>query len=427
MAKPPYPPSYYAATANPAPDHPVLTESLSCDVCVVGGGYTGLSTALDLAERGFNVALLEARRIGWGASGRNGGHVAWGYAAEMEAIERAVGLEDAKRLWALSLEAVDIVRERVQRHRIACDLKLNGYFVAALKARQMRALEARARRLAERYGYGNGRLVGRDEAGTIVRSPRYVGGYFHGDAGHLHPLNYCLGLADAAQRAGARLFEGSPVTALAPGAKIRIATPEGRIEARYAVLCANAYLGSLAPEIRSKIMPAATFMTATEPLGEARARALIPDDIAVSDCNFVLDYYRLSADHRLLFGGGISYSTLAPVDLKAAMRRAMLKVFPQLSDVRMAFGWDGLVGITVERTPHFGRLGGNVYFAQGFSGHGIALTGLAGRLIAEALAGEAGRFELLARLPHRSFPGGPGLRTPLLALAMLYYRLRDLL
>ncbi len=427
MAKPPHPRSYYAASAHPSPELPELEQSLACDVAVVGGGYTGLTAALELASRGYDVVLLEAARVGFGASGRNGGHVAWGYAAEMEAIERAVGREDAGRLWALGLEAVELLRERVRRLAIDCDLKLTGYLLAAPKARQMRALEKTARHLEQRYGYAGGRLLRREELHAVVRSPRYLGGYWFAEAGHLHPLNYALGLARAAQAAGARLFEGSRVRAIKQGAAVLLQTKRGSVRARFAVLAGNATLGRLVPELCAQAMPASTYMVATEPLGEARARALIPGDIAISDCNFVLDYFRLSADGRLLFGGGVSYSTVTPPDLRATMRRKILRVFPQLSNARLDYAWHGRVAITMERTPALGRLAPNLYYAHGYSGHGVALTGLAGRVIAEAIAGQAERFDVFARLPHRRFPGGPLLRMPLLVLGMAYYRLRDLL
>jgi gamma-glutamylputrescine oxidase len=416
--------SYYAATATGAPDCPVLQGEIEADVCIVGAGYTGVSTALNLAERGYSVVVLEAARIGWGASGRNGGQICSGYAPGMRKIAGWVGVEDAKRLWQMAEEAKAIIRERVARHDIRCDLK-PGYLHGAVKERDMAELQADLDLLRERHGYRDARVVGRDEIRSLVGTDIYHGGVYDTGGGHLHPLNYNLGLARAAIAAGARLFEGSRVEGIEFGAKPRARTAQGAVTARHLVLCGNAYLGDLVPAIRRKIMPVGTYIATTEVLGDNRARALIPSDAAVSDTKFVLDYYRLTADRRLLFGGRVSYTTLPPPNLAQAMRRSMLAVYPHLADVGFDHVWGGNVAITVERTPHFGRLGGNVYFAHGFSGMGVALTGVAGKVIAEAIAGTAERFDVFARLPHTTFHGGKLLRTPMLALAMLWYRLRD--
>jgi gamma-glutamylputrescine oxidase len=419
--------SYYTATAHALPDFPELSGEVTADVCVVGGGYAGLSTALELAGRGFDVVLLEANRVGWGASGRNGGQICTGYASGMEKIAGWLGADDARKLFSLAEEAKEIIRERVARHGIDCDLTW-GYFHGAAKPRQQRELAETQEHWATAFGYGGTRLVeGRDEVARYVATAAYVGGLYDPGAGHLHPLNYCLGLARAASGAGVKIFEGSAVTALDTGARPRARTDRGAVKARFLVLCGNAYLGNLAPALRRKIMPVGTYIGATRPLGEDRARALIPGDSAVSDCNFVLNYYRLSADRRMLFGGRVSYSTLMPPNLPRAMRAKMLEVFPALADVDFDYTWGGFVAITVERTPHIGRLGDRVYFAQGFSGQGVAMTGIAGRVLAEAIAGQAGRFDVLARLPHKTFPGGRLFRTPTLSLAMLWYRMQDML
>lgn len=427
MAREAHVESYYAATANDAPEYPELAGEVRADVCVVGGGYAGLSTALNLAERGFDVALVEARRVGWGGSGRNGGQICTGFASGMRKIAGWVGRDDARKLFALAEEGKAIIRERVARHKIDCDLTW-GYFHAAAKARHLAGLAKRRDYLAREFGYHDTRLAeGPEEVARYVNSRAYVGGLYEGGAGHLHPLNYCLGLARAAEGAGVRIFEGSQVARLEYGARPRAHCAAGCVAADYLVLCGNAYLGDLEPRIRGKVMPVGTYIGATEGLGQNRARALIPGNLAVSDCNFVLNYYRLAPEHRLLFGGRVSYSTLVPPNLARAMRAKMLAVFPDLADVRFAYTWGGFVAITVERTPHLGRLGANVYFAHGFSGQGVAMTGVAGKILAEAIAGQAERFDLMARLPHTTFPGGRLLRTPTLALAMLWYRMRDFL
>jgi len=432
MSGEPHVESWYAATAHAAPCHPPLKGATTADVCVVGGGYTGLSVALELAERGYDVVVLEAHRIGWGASGRNGGQICTGFASGLSRIEGWVGRDDARKLFAIAEEGKAIIRERVARHDIDCDLTW-GYFHGANKRRHLHDLQDHHDRLIRDYGYDDMRLVTRaQEVRRYVNTHVYVGGLYEGGAGHLHPLNYCLGLGRAAAAAGVRIHEGTPVTRIDFGPQPVAHTAAGRVEARFLVLCGNAYLGNLVPVLRRRVMPVGTYIGATEVLGENRARALIPDNLAVADCNFVLNYYRRSPDHRLLFGGRVSYSTLMPPNLPRAMRSKMLEVFPNLADVQFEYTWGGFVAITMERTPDVGRLddvpgGDRVYFAQGFSGQGVAMTGVVGRILAAAIAGQAERFDLLARLPHRPFPGGRLLRTPTLALAMLWYRLRDYL
>ena len=417
-------PSWYTVTAPPAPELPELEGEARADVVIVGAGYTGLSAALELAQRGYDVVVLEAHRVGWGASGRNGGQVCTGFSASLAKIEKWVGLEDARRLFAIAEEGKALIRERVERHGIACDLKW-GYLHAAPKARHVEELKEEQEVAEGRFGYRGLRLVDGDEVRRMVASPIYVGGLFDPGAGHLHPLKYCLGLGEAARRAGVRIFEGSTVTRVEMGSPAAAVTARGRVTADFLVLAGNAYLGGLVPEIRSKVMPVGTYIAATAPLGENRAKALIPDDVAVADTNFVLNYFRRSSDHRILFGGRVSYSTIMPPYLPRAMRHKMLQVFPQLGDVEFEYTWGGFVAITVERTPDVGRIRPNVYYAQGYSGTGVALSGIVGKIIAEAIAGQAERVDLFAKLPHTTFPGGPALRTPLLAAAMLWYRMRD--
>jgi len=424
MSPPPHAPSYYAASANRSEAWPELVGDTDCDVCVVGGGFTGLSAALHLAERGYAVVLVEAARVGWGASGRNGGQLSSGLRIASPELIARFGLAEARRLWDLAEEAKATVRERIERHRIACDFK-PGNLYAAAKRRHLAAMARSVECLAEKLGYAQARLVSRTEVRGLVATTRYHGGVLDGGAGHLHPLNYALGLAAAARAAGARLHEGTPVVAIEDRARPLVRTPRGTVRARHVVLACNGYLGRLEPRIAAKIMPIGNYMLATAPLGEARARALIRNDIAIADSKFVVDYYRLSADRRLLFGGGETYTAREPRDLAAFVRRHMLRVFPQLGDVAIDHAWGGRLAITLNRAPHFGRLGANLYFAHGFSGLGVALTSLAGKLIAEAVAGSAERFDVFARIPHRDFPGGPMLRAPAQVLGMLWYSLRD--
>jgi gamma-glutamylputrescine oxidase len=418
--------SYYAASANPSPSYAALEGDIDADVCVIGGGLAGCSAALHLAERGYRVALLEAKRIGWGASGRSGGQAIVGYASGQQKLVDRVGLADARKLWDISVESLALLRDRVTRHAIDCDLHW-GQLSVGIKPRQRDALIAEQHDLAERFGYGQMRLLERGEVESLLATKRYCAGLYDAGSGHLHPLNYTLGLAAAAQAAGVRIFEESPVVRVEQTDPALVVCNLGRVKARFVVLCCNAYVDGLAPKLRARIMPVGTYIVATEPLGEARMAALMRENIGVTDINFVLDYYRRSADHRLLFGGRVSYSGLDARNTTNATRQRMLNVFPQLADVKIEYAWGGYVDITINRAPDFGRLAANVYYLQGFSGHGIALTGIAGKLVADAIAGQAERFDLFAKIPHGNFPGGRLLRTPALMLAMLWYRMRDLL
>ncbi|HEY6642495.1 FAD-binding oxidoreductase [Povalibacter sp.] len=418
--------SYYAASANPAPAHPALSGTLDVDVCVVGGGIAGCSTALHLAERGYRVALVESKRIAWGASGRSGGQAIAGYACGQQKLINALGIDDARKLWDISVESMALLRDRVARHSIDCDLQW-GQMNVAIKPRQREALQAEQHDLEEKFGYRQLRFLEGPEVQALLATQRYCAGLFDSGSAHLHPLNYTLGLAAAAQAAGVQIFEGTTVTQLQHGEPVTVKCSTGSIRARFVALCCNAYIDGLAPQLDARIMPVGTYIVATEPLGEARMTALMRENIAVTDINFVLDYFRRSADHRLLFGGRVSYSGLDAFDTKSATRKRMLKVFPQLSDVQIEYAWGGYVDITMSRAPDFGRIAPNVYYLQGFSGHGIALTGIAGKLVADAIAGQAERFDLFTKIQHRKFPGGTLLRTPALVLAMLWYRMRDLL
>lgn len=415
--------SYYAASARPAPQRSALTGSAECDVCVVGGGIAGCSAALHLAERGYSVVLLEQHRIGWGASGRSGAQAIHGVASGQGKLERLIGRDPARAVWDVTIEGLALMRALIARYRIECDW-VDGTMLTALKARHDRELRRELEELQERLQYRSVRYMPRDEVCSLLATRRYLSALYDSNGGHLHPLNYTLGLAAAAERAGVRIHEDTRALGFTSA---RVRTPAGEVRARYLVLCGNVYLGNTAPALTRKIMAVGTHIIATEPLGAQLAQRLIANNAAVSDMNWVLDYFRRSADHRLLFGGRVSYSGLAAFEVPRATRARMLAVFPQLADAQVEYSWGGHVDITLNRAPHFGRLMPNVYFLQGFSGHGIALTGIAGKLVAEAIAGQAERFDVFARIPHRDFPGGALLRRPLLVLAMLYYRLRDLL
>jgi gamma-glutamylputrescine oxidase len=427
FANQPHAPSWYAATANDTTRHPVLQGTLDVDVCVIGAGLTGVSAALNLAERGYRVALLEASKVGWAASGRNGGQLIGGFACGIDTFAHFMNEGEVKQIWAMGLETLDIVKSRVAKHKIDCALT-EGYFTAANKPRDVDELKQWRDEAASRFGYDRFRYVDGGGVGEYVQSARYPGGLYDPDSGHLHPLNYTLGLARAAREAGVQIFEDSAVTRMRDeGGGHIVETQQGNVRAKFVVLACNTWLDELAPPLARKIMPVGTYVIATEPLGAARMAALMPAQAAVCDSRFVLDYFRPAPDSRLLWGGKVSYSTFAPRNLGEAMRRDMIKTFPQLADVKVDYAWGGFVDITMNRAPHFGRLSPTVYFAQGFSGHGVNTTGLAGTLIAEAIHGQAARFDLFGKIRHRDFPGGATLRTPALVLAMAWYRMKDLL
>lgn len=416
--------SYYAASANPAPVYPQLEGEVDADVCVIGAGYTGLSSALHLAERGYRVVVLEAERIGWGASGRNGGHVGVGQRRGQQDLEKMLGAETARQLWDMSVEAVQLVEELVTRHGIRCDLK-RGIMHLAAKRSHNEGLKEEVELLRERYGYGQMRYIDEAEARSLVGSERYFGAQVDSGSLHLHPLNYALGLADAAAAAGVRFFEHSRVTRYTGGSPCTVNTERGRVKAGNVVLACNGYLGSLEPRMAGKIMPINNFVLATEPLPEPLARELIANDHALQDTLFVIDYWKLSGDNRLIFGGGENYSSRFQQDIRQFVRKYMLRVYPQLADTPIEFGWGGTLAITMNRMPHLGRLEPNVFYSQGYSGHGVPTATLAGKLIAEVVAGTEERFDVLARIPTPTFPGGTLLRWPGLVMGMLYYSLKD--
>ena len=419
-----YPPSWYAGTASPLPLQPRAEGALTCDVCVIGGGYTGLSAALHLAERGYDVILLEGQRLGFGASGRNGGQVGTGQRQDQDWLESRLGIQRARALWDLSLEAVALVRDLAARHAPDAGYA-PGIIHAAHKPGFVREYHEYAEKMARDYGYDLIQPLSREELRERVGSPAYHGGALDMGGGHLHPLRYALGLARAAQAAGVRLFEQSRVTGLTAGDPAIVETAQARVSARFVALGCNGYLGSLVPKVAARVMPINNFIAATRPMSAEERGAVIRDNHAVADSKFVINYFRFSDDNRLLFGGGESYGYRFPVDIKAKVRAPMAAIFPQLKAIELTHAWGGTLGITLNRMPHFERLAGNVLSASGYSGHGVAIATLGGKLLAEAIAGQAERFDLMAALPSPRFPGGAALRTPLLVAAMLWFSLRD--
>ncbi|GHA91422.1 NAD(P)/FAD-dependent oxidoreductase [Modicisalibacter luteus] len=417
--------SYYAASANSYSERPALQEDIRCDVCVVGAGFTGISAALHLAEKGYRVVVLEAARIGFGASGRNGGQIVNSYSRDMDVIESRYGRETARALGDMAFEGNRIIRERIARYAIACDLK-EGNLFAACNAKQMKAL-VEHKALWERFGNEHLELLEGRAYRSEIGSDRYVGALLDHSGGHLHPLNLVLGQAAALESLGGKVYEQTPVTSIEHGEPARLHTPNGVVVAERVVLAGNAYMKDLTPQLEGKSMPASTQVVTTEPLDEATARDILPTDRAVEDCNYLLDYYRLSADRRLIYGGGVSYGGQDPNSIEKVIRPKLETTFPQLKGVRVDYAWSGTFLLTLNRLPQFGRINTNVYYAQGYSGHGVTCSHLAGRLIAEVMEGQGERFDAFAGLPHLPFPGGRALSVPLTTLGAWYYRVRDAL
>lgn len=421
--------SYYAATANRMQRYESLEGLETADVCVIGAGFSGLNTAIELAERGLSVVVLEAKRVAWAASGRNGGQLIRGCGHDLTKFERYIGSDGVATMDQLGLDAIDIVKQRLTRYGINCDLRWGFCELANTPAHYDGLIEEKI--ALEQAGYPHRlELVPSHEMERVVASKRYVGGLIDHGSGHLHPLNLALGEAAVASMLGVKIFENSAALEICYGKLVRVRTPKGAVRAKSLVLAGNAHLGELVPQLCGKVLPAGSYMIATEPLLPEEAAVLIPENRALCDQRVGLDYYRLTADRRLLFGGACRYSGTDPEDIAAYMRPKMLKVFPQLVDKRIDYQWGGMIGIGANRLPQIGRLAGhpNVFYAQAYSGHGLNMSHMAGRLVAEAICQqESGGFDLFAAVPHRSFPGGRRFRAPLLALGMMWYRMKELL
>ena len=416
--------SWYAASAGAAPSYTSLKGGTDADVCIIGAGYTGLSSAIHLAERGYKVVVLEANRVGWGASGRNGGHVGTGQRADQSSLEKWVGRETAGNLWQLGLDAVDLVCELVETHHIDCELGVGNLHMAA-KASHAVDLEHEVNQLTRDYGYTKASYLNREELAELTSASGMHGGMLDMGARHLHPLKYAHGLARAASSLGVTIYEQSPAVKWRDNSQLQINTPQGSVTAKALVLACNGYLGKLAPTIAGNIMPINNFVVATEPLSPEQQRAVTRDNHSLSDSLFVINYWKLSGDGRLLFGGGENYTSRFPKDIKGFVRPYMLNIYPELTDVKIDYGWGGTLGITMNRMPDFGRIGSRIFYAQGFSGHGVPTATMAGKLLAAAIDGDGEKFNLMASVPTHRFPGGTLLRWPGLVAGMLYYSLLD--
>ena len=418
-----YPQSYYAAHAKHLSEFPKLNNDIQVDVCVVGGGFTGLSTALHLAKSGYSVALIEAQRIGFGASGRNGGQVSGGQRMDQDGLESMLGDEHARALWEISQQSVDLVRE-LSADMDDCGV-VDGIIHAAHRERYVGEEHEYSDHLRHKYGYDKIQNLNLAETREMVNSPAYYGGTLDMGAGHIDPLRYAIGLARKCVDLGVAIYEQSKVLDVQSGDPAVVKTDGGTVNAKFVVLACNGYLGRLNSRVAARVMPINNFIIATEPMSADAQEALIKNSHAVADSKFVVNYFRFSDDRRLLFGGSESYGYKFPRDIAAAVRKPMLQIYPQLADTRIDYAWGGTLGITMNRMPHFERMSGNILSASGYSGHGVAMATMGGKMAADAIRGQAEQFDFMASVPTPRFPGGVMLRSPMLVLAMLWYSMRD--
>lgn len=414
-------PSFYAATANPQPERAVLQGRHDADICIVGAGYTGLSSALHLAEAGFKVVIVEAAKVGWGASGRNGGQIVHSYSRDIDVIEKSYGPQVAAAMGSMAFEGARVIRERVAKYDIQCDLKDGGIYAA--KTQKKVAGLHEHKELWEKYDSLKMQIVEGAEIQNYVKTDQYKALLIDPTGGHIHPLNLALGEATAFESLGGIIFEQSPVTNINRGEIAVVKTAQGEVHAKFVIIACNAYIGDLEPKLSAKAMPCGTQVIATAPL--ANWQDVLPTDHCVEDTNYLLDYYRLTADKRLIFGGGVVYGAKDPADIDAHIRPNLEGTFPQLKGVKFDYAWTGNFLLTLSRLPQVGRLENNIYYAQGCSGHGVTYTHMIGRVLSEAIRGQTERFDVFAKLPHYPFPGGRLFRVPFSALGALWYDIRD--
>ncbi len=414
--------SYYAASIDDRTDYGRLQGAQSADICVIGAGFTGISTALHLAERGYNVHVVEANKVGWGASGRNGGQVIGGMSGE-ETLARSLGPGGEKIVREMAWAGNQIIRERVETYGIQCDLK-SGYLDVAIKPRHIRAMETEFEQLKNDNFPFEYKLLSRSEIQHIIGTDTYIGGLLNMGSGHLHPLKLCIGEARAAASLGVSIYEQSPVLRIEKGSKPSVVTEHGSVTADFIVLAGNAY-HLLERKLRGIMFPVNSYIIATEPLPESVFNAINPQDLAVCDPNYILEYFRLSADKRLLFGGRCNYSGSDPEIIKRQLIPRMLKIYPQLAGTGIDFAWGGTIGVPINRVPQMGRISSNIFYSQGYSGHGVNVTHLAGQILADTIAGMSERFDIFANIKPTTVPGQHLLGGPMVALGMLYYKLRD--
>ena len=419
-----FPNSWYASTANNHKRHKTLKESLETDVCIIGAGFTGLSSAIHLAEAGLDVVLLDAHRPGWGASGRNGGQVSSGQRVSQLSLEKDYGDIMAKKLWQISQDAKDLVTNLILKYKIKCDLK-PGIIHACLNDWEVKEEHKDVENLQNTYGHKNISSLDKTEIQSIIGSKKYLGGSIDWSSAHLHPLNYALGLADAANEKGVKIYEHSLVEKIEHGEKTVVKTEHGLVTATHTILACNGYLGNLNRVVNKKVMPINNFIGSTEVLDDEIRSNILNKDVAVADSKFVVNYFRMSSDNRLLFGGGETYAYKFPNNLDEIVRKPMLNIFPQLKNINFDYSWGGTLAITMKRMPFLTKLNHNTYNASGYSGSGVAMATMAGKIISEEILSDHDRFDVMSAVKTPNFPGGSNLRSPLLALAMTWYKIRD--
>ena len=417
-------PSYYAATANKQDARPALKTTITTEICIIGAGFTGISAALELAAQNIPTVVLESVKVGFGASGRNGGQIVNGYSRDLDVIANRYGPTAGAAIGAMALEGGAIIRERIAKYNIACDLAEGGLF-CAFTPKQLEGLRHHKKIWAD-YGHHAMDILTPAEMQKHVVTNRYAGALLDHLGGHIHPLNLVQGEAEAAESHGAVIYENTPAIAIDAGASPVVKTPNGEVRCKTILACGNAYLGNLLPEITSRVMPVTTQIIATEPLG-AEAAKLLPSNVCAEDANYVLDYYRRTPDNRILYGGGIVYGGTDSDSITAKIRPNMLKTFPSLKSAKIDYAWSGNFALTLTRFPQMGRLGQNLLFSHGCSGHGVTTTHLLGRLLAEAVTGTPERFNVIANLPYYPFPGCLLFRVPATIAGSWYYRTRDAL
>ena len=417
--------SYYAATANQDLKYEQLNSNVRTQVCVIGGGFTGLNTAINLAKKGYDVVLIESEKIGWGASGRNGGQLISGFSFS-DHFEKKGTENDIQNIWELGAKSADLVRERVSEFSIDCDIK-EGFIDVATNRKHMDELIDRSEEWKQSGYHHDLELVDETQVKKYVNTDSYVGGLIDSGSGHIHPLNLCLGEAKAASELGVMIYEDTHAVEISSGSPTKVVTNNGIIESDYIVIAANAYIGDLNKKLRRMVMPAASCIIATEPLSSELADKVIPSDMAVCDQNTILDYYRLSADKRMLFGGRFNYSGKIPSDdkIKIEIKKRMVSVFPELSEVRVDYAWSGNVAVSLKKIPQLGRIDKNIFYSQGYSGHGVAPTHMAAKVIADAIDGDDEVLSTLSSVNHIQLPGGKWFSSPATAIGMMYYQLKD--
>lgn len=423
MSSPTHANSYYADSANDKAIRPQLTGEHRCDVCVVGAGFTGISTALSLAEKGKRVIVVEGSRIGFGASGRNGGQIVNSFNRDIDYIFNNYGDDIGHKMAKMAFAGSELIRRRIKKYNIDCDLK-HGNLFAACNNKQFEELKAK-KALWESHGHNELELLTASSIQDHIGSDRYAGGLLDKKGGHIQPLNLVLGQANAFEELGGQIFEDSEVIRLEQGKSGKVVTKQGTVIADTIVVAGNAYMFGLLPEIEKKAMPCGTQVIATEPLAEEIQKQLLPTDHCVEDCNYLLDYYRLSGDGRLIYGGGTTYGARDPGKIESIIVPKMLKTYPMLKEAKIDFAWTGNFLLTMMRMPQVGKIGDNIYYAQGYSGHGVTNSHLMGEILSDAIDGEMERFDVFASMPQYQFPGGRLLRVPYTAVGAVYYNLRD--